>query len=143
MHISQEQLDALTRQVWAAMVGSDLVDAIMAASPGGVSSQIEICGAEGATLRIDCSLPLARAVAARLFDLPPEEIEHELVLDAMGEIANVIGGHIKGAWPGAVRLSLPVTRETDAGEPAPSWPVSQGFAAGDGELSVHMKSSDA
>ena len=122
----------------------DLADAVMAENPDpGVTSQIEIHGDEQATLRIDCSMDLARQVAARLFDMPPEELELELILDAMGEMANVIGGQVKGRWSGAVKLSLPVTKEIGEVDSAMSWNVTQGFSAEDGQMLVRMNSGTA
>jgi chemotaxis protein CheX len=144
MKISSEELEQLTREVWATMIGLDLADAVMAENPDpGVTSQIEIHGDEQATLRIDCSMDLARQVAARLFDMSPEEIEMELILDAMGEMANVIGGQVKGQWSGAVKLSLPVTKEVGDADSAMTWSVSQGFSAEDGQMLVRMNSSAA
>lgn len=126
------------------MIGLDLADAVMAENPDpGVTSQIEIHGDEQATLRIDCSMDLARQAAARLFDMPPEELELELVLDAMGEMANVIGGQVKGRWSGAVKLSLPVTKEIGEVDSAMSWNVTQGFSAEDGQMLVRMNSGTA
>jgi chemotaxis protein CheX len=144
MKISSEELEQLTRDVWATMIGLDLADAVMAENPDpGVTSQIEIHGDEQATLRIDCSMDLARQVAARLFDMPPEELELELILDAMGEMANVIGGQVKGRWSGAVKLSLPVTKEIGEVDSAMSWNVTQGFSAEDGQMLVRMNSGTA
>jgi chemotaxis protein CheX len=144
MKISSEELEQLTRDVWATMIGLDLADAVMAENPDpGVTSQIEIHGDEQATLRIDCSMDLARQAAARLFDMPPEELELELVLDAMGEMANVIGGQVKGRWSGAGKLSLPVTKEIGEVDSAMSWNVTQGFSAEDGQMLVRMNSGTA
>ena len=48
----------------------------------------------------------------------PEVLEHEDVVDAFGEIANVVGGNVKAALPGSSGLSLP-----DVGDaPAPRNP---------------------
>ncbi len=140
MSMDMAEIETLTRDVWATMVGLDLVDAIVAGSPEpGISSQIEIQGDSEVVLRIDCSLSLARQVASRLFDMPENEIELDLVMDAMGEMANVLGGNIKGLWPGAVKLSLPLTWETDQAEPTQrSWDVAQAFDASDGQMLVRM-----
>ncbi len=148
MSMDITEVEALTRNVWATMVGLDLVDAIVAGSPEpGITSQIEIQGDSEdreMVLRIDCSLSLARQVAARLFDLPEEEVELDLVMDAMGEMANILGGNIKGLWPGAVKLSLPLTWETDQAEPAPhTWTVAQAFDASDGQMLIRMSDSGA
>ena len=140
MSISQAELESLTRDIWTTMIGLDLVDALMAGGPGpGISSQIEIQGDTEVALRIDCSMELARTIASRLFDMPPEEIEPELVLDAMSEMANVLGGHIKGMWPGAINLSLPQAWESSRDEPAAhEWSVANSYDSNDGQLMVRL-----
>lgn len=140
MNINESDLESLTRDIWATMVGLDLVDAVMAGSPEpGISSQVEIQGDTEVALRIDCSMELARKVAARLFEMPEEELETELVLDAMSEMANILGGNIKGLWPGAIKLSLPLSWESGQGDPHEhSWNVAQGFDSADGSMLVRV-----
>lgn len=140
MTISQADLESLTRDIWATMVGLDLVDALMANGPEpGISSQVEIQGESEVALRIDCSVELARKVAARLFDMPEEELEPELVLDAMSEMANILGGNVKGMWPGAIKLSLPLAWESGRDDPGgQTWEVSQGYDSADGQMLVRL-----
>lgn len=145
MTISESDLESLTRDIWTTMVGLDLVDAVMAGTPDpGISSQVEIEGDTGVALRIDCSMELARKVAARLFEMPEDELEPALVLDAMGEMANILGGNIKGLWPGAIRLSLPLSWESGQGDPNErSWDVAQGFDSAGGSMMVRIGSDGA
>lgn len=140
MNINEADLESLTRDIWSTMIGLELVDAVMAGTPDpGISSQIEIEGDTEVALRIDCSMELARKVAARLFDMPEEEIETELVLDAMSEMANILGGNIKGLWPGAIKLSLPLSWESARSDPGEhSWNVAQGFDSADGQMVVRV-----
>ena len=140
MSISRAELESLTRDIWTTMIGLDLVDTVAAAEPGpGISSQIEIQGDTEIALRIDCSLDLARKVAARLFDMPPDDLEMELVLDAMSEMANILGGNIKGMWPGAIKLSLPLAWESGRDDPAThEWAVAQGYDSADGQMTVRL-----
>jgi chemotaxis protein CheX len=140
MNINEADLESLTRDIWSTMIGLDLVDAVMAGTPDpGISSQIEIEGDTEVALRIDCSMELARKVAARLFDMPEEEIETELVLDAMSEMANILGGNIKGLWPGAIKLSLPLSWESAQSDPSEhSWNVAQSFDSADGPMLVRV-----
>ena len=138
--ISKEDLESLTRDIWGTMVGLDLVDAVMAGSPEpGISSQVEIQGDTEVALRIDCSLELARKVAARLFDMPEDQVDTDLILDAMSEMANILGGNIKGMWPGAIKLSLPLSWESGKDDPSEvSWVVAQGYDCGDGKMLVRV-----
>jgi hypothetical protein len=73
--------------------------------------------------------------------MPEQELETELVLDAMSEMANILGGNIKGLWPGAIKLSLPLSWESDKGDPNEhSWNVAQGFDSADGSMLVRVSS---
>ncbi len=145
MSINQAELESLTRDIWATMVGLDLVDAVMAGSPDpGISSQIEIEGETELALRIDCSMDLARKVAGRLFDMPEDELDSELVLDAMSEMANVLGGNIKGMWPGAIKLSLPLAWESGRDDPSThTWTVAQGYDSANGQMMVRLSTAES
>ncbi|MEO5922298.1 MAG: chemotaxis protein CheX [Bryobacteraceae bacterium] len=58
----------------------------------------------GAVL-VQCGIPTAEELARRLFKL--DTISHEDVADAMGELANMIGGNLKSVLPPGVMLSVP------------------------------------
>lgn len=49
----------------------------------------------------------ARQATATMFMLGPDEVDDDLVIDAMGEFANVLAGMAKGAIGGGCQLSLP------------------------------------
>ena len=42
-----------------------------------------------------------------MFDMEVEEVTQEELQDAVGELANMIGGSLKGLVPGPLRLPLP------------------------------------
>jgi chemotaxis protein CheX len=46
-----------------------------------------------------------------MFDVPSPELSAEEVLDAVGELANIAGGNIKGLIEEPCELSLPVVAE--------------------------------
>ncbi len=66
-------------------------------------------------MRIEVSTTLAGQLAAQMFELPVDEIDDELVADAIGELVNIIGGNVKALLPTPSRLGLPEPR---GGEPA-------------------------
>jgi CheY-specific phosphatase CheX len=72
---------------------------------------VQISGAwEGAVL-IQVPMSVARAAAATMFETQPSETSQDEVRDALGELANMIGGNIKALLPGPTQLSLPVVVE--------------------------------
>jgi chemotaxis protein CheX len=140
MIMGKAEIELLTREVWTAMVGPDLTSTLMVEVPEpGLSSQIEIQGIGEVVLRIDCSLTLARQLAANIADLPLDEIDLGLVMDALGEVTNILGGNIKGKWPDAVKQSLPLVWEMDNTEVVSNvWAVVQAFESSAGRLLVRM-----
>lgn len=54
---------------------------------------------------------LARLVAGAMFDCDGAELGADEISDAVGEIANVVGGVVKGGVPGQTALSLPSVTE--------------------------------
>lgn len=113
MVLTDDALCELIEGVWAPSLDLPVV-----AGPPGDTATF----AHGATLRltgswnghvgIDATDGFARAVAAVMFDLPAAEVTTEDQRDALGEMANVLGGGVKSFADGEVDLALP-----DSGEP--------------------------
>src|SRR6476469_9111942 len=61
---------------------------------------------EGAVV-VGCSESFGREAAAALFASTADRVEPDEVADALGELANIIGGNVKPLLPGAANLSLP------------------------------------
>ncbi len=72
-----------------------------------VTGCIHIVGAWELAVAVDCSTILARQMTATLFDMPPKAMHDSDIVDAIGELANMIGGNIKSLVPGPCQLSLP------------------------------------
>ena len=68
---------------------------------------VAISGTTRAWVIVDCSELLARRLTAAMFDASEDELRQEDVDDAIGEIANIIGGNLKAMLPGPSQLSLP------------------------------------
>ena len=65
---------------------------------------------EGA-LTVDCTLELAGQIAAAMFLMEPADLTDAEIADAMGEIANIIGGRLKEEMPDKVGMSTPSVSE--------------------------------
>lgn len=75
-----------------------------------VTASIAIGGAWVGTVVLGCPRSLATLAAAGMFDVAVTDLDERDVLDAMGEIANVVGGSVKGVVSslGDCTLSLPI-----------------------------------
>jgi chemotaxis protein CheX len=102
--------------VWDVFVGGDISyidsDASASGAPkidGGVCTSISIGGCWTATIIACVSDELAMHIASSLLGMAHSELDDELINDAFGELANVVGGNVKGllADEGS-SLSLPV-----------------------------------
>jgi CheY-specific phosphatase CheX len=113
----------ITEQAWTALVGEDevlvplpapLPAASPAASPAATcSSWVEIVGpwtgAVVLTTGRDTAVDLTRAL---LGEHAPAVLDDEDVDDALGELANVVGGNVKAVLPGPSVLGLPEVAAT-------------------------------
>jgi CheY-specific phosphatase CheX len=72
---------------------------------------IHVTGPEGGVVTLECSEALAREIAATMFALAPTLVGMADAEDALGELANVVGGNFKAFLEGAHQLSLPTVVE--------------------------------
>jgi chemotaxis protein CheX len=110
-------LDAATVQsvaddVWTSLVGDGevLVPLPVPAPEVTVSAWVWITGPWCGAVVVTCDEPTAVALTECLLRArPPAVIEAEDVEDALGELANVLGGNVKAMLPGPSTLGLPET----------------------------------
>jgi len=104
-----DDIVALTGQVCRTVCGME-----PEAQPGAtvptateVMASVQITGCWQGSVVITCSRAVAEAVTAAMFGTEPGETTPDDLQDAMGEIANMIGGNIKNRMPVPSGLSLP------------------------------------
>jgi chemotaxis protein CheX len=68
---------------------------------------VQITGAWEGVVAISCPVALARDYAGIMFKLDSSCVAHEDSRDAMGELANMMGGNIKSLLPEPCHISLP------------------------------------
>ena len=114
--IATDEIFRITGQVWSPMLGFSLVkkpDVAAAEGPEGrsVIGSILLEGdwMGGVTLHFENTL--AKLAAGHIFGMDREEVEAEDVHDAVGELANQVGGLIKGKLAPKSLLSLPTITE--------------------------------
>jgi CheY-specific phosphatase CheX len=103
----------LAVEVFATMVGIAVEPATLVWPPQGklVSAGVHFEGpCEGAMI-VECTLPLAFAFTSRLMSIPlPHQVDTD-VRDAIGELANTIGGNFKALMPAVCEMSIPTVVE--------------------------------
>jgi len=72
---------------------------------------VSIMGEWTASLVVRLPEPLATAVTAAMFAMDVDDVGPEELSDAIGEIANVVAGALKGGLDADCRLSLPSVTE--------------------------------
>jgi len=70
-----------------------------------------ISGAWSGEVQLDCPLPLARHVAAAIFQVREENVGREDILDALSELVHIVGGNLKALLPQPAQISLPVASD--------------------------------
>jgi hypothetical protein len=108
--IDEPTVESIAQHAWTALVGED---EILVAMPGElpddvVSSWVDMTGPWTGTVILttgrETAADLTRALLA---ETAPEPLEDEDIADALGEMANVVGGNVKASLSGPSVLSLP------------------------------------
>lgn len=88
-----------------------------------LTASVGFIGAWEGEVLATLSETLARSIAGAMLDSKPEELAREDVLDAVGEIVNMLGGNVKALLPPPCRLSLPrvVSGHITARPPSRHW----------------------
>ena len=71
------------------------------------TGSVTVSGAWEGSVLLELSPGMDRLLAAMMFQLEPEMLGDDEVGDAVGELANMIGGSVKSLLPEPSRLSLP------------------------------------
>jgi len=111
MDIGPDAIFEISVNVWRTMFEAELtrreVESV-AFGEGALSSSVSISGAWNGTVLLTCDGDTARKLAAKMFELPLDTVSDEEVRDALGEVANMCGGNVKGLAPSPSKLSLPI-----------------------------------
>ncbi len=84
---------------------------------GGLSASIQISGVKKEVFVVDAPLASANAIAEIMFSADPGSLSDSEVRDALGEVANMIGGNVKGTYDGESQLSLPAVTSINGSPP--------------------------
>ncbi len=108
--IDEATVESIAQEAWISLVGEE---ELLVPLPGGpvvdpVSSWVDVVGPWAGSVVLTTGRRTAEELTrALLRETATEVLEEEDVADAIGEIANVVGGNVKAALPGPSGLSLP------------------------------------
>jgi hypothetical protein len=108
--LGEDTVLEITEQAWTALVGEDeVLVPVPAPLPAATrSSWVEIVGPWTGTVVLTCGADTAvELTRALLREHAPAVLDAEDVDDALGELANVVGGNVKAVLPGPSVLGLP------------------------------------
>ena len=117
--IDEATVQGIADESWLALVGEDevLVPVPEPMPADVVSSWVQVTGPWNGTVVLTVGRETAAELTRSLLkEHAPEVLDAEDVTDAMGELANVVGGNVKGVLPAPSLLGLPQVGE--APEPA-------------------------
>jgi chemotaxis protein CheX len=110
--LDPDYLREITEQVWTSFLDPDgiaplLAGAVESTVDDRLAAAVSVTGAWRGHVVVACSAAASHNVAAALLGIPAGEVTAADVTDALGELANVIGGNVKACLPESCVLSLP------------------------------------
>ncbi|HEY3736433.1 MAG TPA: chemotaxis protein CheX [Jatrophihabitans sp.] len=113
---SAQDLTAIAELVWASYVDGDIVvDESGPILDSAFIATVAIGGEWNGHVLIGTNSVAARRIAAQMFAMEDDEVSDAEIGDALGEMANIVGGNVKALMPEPSVLSLPqVALETRA-----------------------------
>jgi chemotaxis protein CheX len=108
-------------EVWSSMLGlvldlSDETGATLKTGHRRWSGCIALSGEWRGAVTVSCIDPLARIVTGAMFGIEPADATEAEIQDAVGELANILGGQTKQVLGDRCVLGLPVVIEGDSFE---------------------------
>ena len=106
---TQDVVTEITSSVWRAFLteSDDISPVPVVPSDALLTGTVFISGQWNGLVSLTCSSLAAVRAAALMFDAEIEEVGRADVLDAVGELVNIVGGNLKGMLPSPTGLSLP------------------------------------
>ncbi|MBL8217735.1 MAG: chemotaxis protein CheX [Bryobacterales bacterium] len=105
----QSETAQIVSDVFLTMLGMEVqpTPEVWTLQPGTMTAAIFFAGNWKGAVLIECSERQACRWTAKLMSIPEPEGITDDVRDAMGEIANMVGGNLKSVLPAGVGLSMP------------------------------------
>lgn len=121
-----QEIERATREVFASMVGVDVVPEALPyelclENRFNLVSSLKLSGSIQGTAQVHYTLPMATCITCRMLEAEPP-LDAKAILDAVGEVANMIIGSVKSSletrW-GSIRIGTPTVDTVAAFAPNP------------------------
>jgi len=126
MLVTEETFYKIIQDTWASTLGFqvDCPVSVELSAIGVLTVCVRISGAWEGEVQLDCPLPLARLMAAAIFQVNTDKADNDDILDALSELIHIVGGNLKALLPQPVTLSLPSLLEpTNLAHSTPQGPI--------------------
>lgn len=109
MQVSEALFYKIIQDTWTSTLGFqvDRTTSTQLRDGGKFIVGVKITGVWDGEICLHCYFPLARLIAAVIFQIDATETRGEEIFDALGELVHIIGGNFKALLPQPVVLSLP------------------------------------
>jgi chemotaxis protein CheX len=106
---TEDLVTEITASVWKAFLpeSDEIIPVPVGPADTSLTGTVFISGEWNGLVSLTCSSVAATRAAALMFMTGVDEVSQSDVLDAVGELVNIVGGNIKGMLPPPTGLSLP------------------------------------
>ncbi len=124
MLVTEGDFYGIIQDTWNSTLGFQIDRATPAefGAIGAFTVCVKITGAWDGEVRLHCSSPLARSIAAAIFQMEAANAGSDEIVDALSELIHIVGGNLKALLPHPVTLSLPSLPDpTNWAQTTPQW----------------------
>ena len=115
--LAPSELKSIVDEVWASLLNPTPVDAEhLDLDSDLVAGYVEISGGWFGRVSVETTGDGAFALASQMLDVPVDDLSEADLVDAVGELANIVGGSVKSCVEGHSTLSLPAVARAAAEE---------------------------
>jgi chemotaxis protein CheX len=112
--LAPAELKSIVDEVWSSLLEPVPVDVEDVRLQNYVAGYVDISGGWAGRVTVETTDEGAVALAARMLDIPEDGLSEADLQDAVGELANIVGGSVKSCVEGHSTLSLPAVVRADA-----------------------------
>lgn len=106
MSVTSEDLERIVTEVWRDVLAAEAAPT-EAGAPAELTGTIQITGAFRGAVVLGVPRAVAHAAAMAMFAMDDAAVGDGEERDAIGELTNMIGGHVKAMVPSVSQLALP------------------------------------
>ena len=116
--LDRDELRSMTDDMWASLISPAPSEIDVVEFPRyTIRGHVELLGGWFGCVQVETSVDGAAAIAGQMLALPIADVALPDLEDALGELANILGGSVKSCIDGQTMLSLPQVGAPEDVEP--------------------------